>query len=78
MGLPTGPMASGSPIAGSIRIGKRPRGFHLWLRPAKISVAHGLRYAADNLGQIERESEVADIRRTRELREDRSERYIEK
>lgn len=44
----------------------------------RVSVAHGLSYAADNLGQIERESEVADIRRTRELREDRSERYIEK
>jgi len=44
----------------------------------RVSVAHGLSYAADNLGQIERESEVKDIRRTRGLREDRSERYIEK
>jgi hypothetical protein len=44
----------------------------------RVSVAHGLSYAADNLGQIERESEVADIRRTRSVREDMSERYIEK
>jgi hypothetical protein len=44
----------------------------------RISVAHGLSYAVENIGQIDRKSQVADLYRTKSAREDYSDRYIEK
>lgn len=44
----------------------------------RVSVAHGLSYSADNIGQIERRSEVPDLRRSQMVTVDYSNRYIEK
>jgi hypothetical protein len=44
----------------------------------RVSVAHGLSFSADNLGQIQPESEVPDIRRVQGASINLSERYIEK
>jgi len=44
----------------------------------RVSVAHGLSYSADNIGQIERKSEVPDLRRSQFATADYSSRYIEK
>lgn len=44
----------------------------------RVSVAHGLSYSADNIGQIERKSEVPDLRRSPMARADYRSRYIEK
>jgi hypothetical protein len=44
----------------------------------RVSVAHGLSYTADNLGQIEREEDVPDIRYPNASRPGYSENYIEK
>lgn len=44
----------------------------------RVSVAHGLSYSADNIGQIERKSEVPDLRRSQMATVDYSSRYIEK
>jgi hypothetical protein len=44
----------------------------------RVSVAHGLSFSADNLGQIQPEAEVPDIRRVQGAGINLSERYIEK
>jgi hypothetical protein len=44
----------------------------------RVSVAHGLSYSADNLGKIDRKSEVPDLRRHRSAGVDYTSRYIEK
>jgi hypothetical protein len=44
----------------------------------RVSVAHGLSYSADNIGQIERRSEVPDLHRSPLADVDYSSRYIEK
>jgi hypothetical protein len=44
----------------------------------RVSVAHGLSYSADNLGQIERKSEVPDLRRHLSKGVDYTTRYIDK
>lgn len=44
----------------------------------RVSVAHGLSYAAENIGQIERKSEVPDLYRSGSVKVDNSDRYIEK
>jgi len=44
----------------------------------RVSVAHGLSFSADNLGQIQPESEVADIRKPQSVGINFAERYIEK
>jgi hypothetical protein len=44
----------------------------------RVSVAHGLSFSADNLGQIQPEAEVPDIRRVQGVSINLSERYIEK
>jgi hypothetical protein len=44
----------------------------------RVSVAHGLSFSAENLGQIQPESEVADIRKPQSVGVNFVERYIEK
>jgi len=44
----------------------------------RVSVAHGLSYSKDNLGTIDRKSEVPDLRRRRSTGVDITSRYIEK
>ena len=44
----------------------------------RVSVAHGLSYSADNIGQIERKSEVPDLHRSPLVTVDYSSSYIEK
>jgi hypothetical protein len=44
----------------------------------RVSVAHGLSYAADNIGQIERKSEVPNLQRSPMTRRDISDRYVSK
>jgi len=44
----------------------------------RVSVAHGLSYSADNIGQVERKSEVPDLRRSPLATADYRIRYIEK
>ena len=61
------------PLPGSLVTGKlASHDFH------RVSVAHGLSYSAENLGQIERKSEVPDLRRHQSTRADYTSRYIEK
>jgi hypothetical protein len=55
-------------VEGSLKL----RDFH------RISVAHGLSDSADNIGLIERKSEVPDLYRAQKPGADYSDRYIEK
>jgi hypothetical protein len=61
------------PLPEGLKSGKLPRqDFH------RVSVAHGLSYSADNLGKIERRSEVPDLQRPRSSRADYTSRYVDK